>query len=145
MALMGTGTATGDNRAMEATQRAISSPLLEEASIEGAKGLLVNVSGGADLTLFEVNEAMSIIHDAADPDANIIFGAVLDERLTNEMKITVIATGFDKAAAMTEPSRPFVVPQTAGAEARVTGPLGAPDTLRREDINVPAFIRKKAD
>lgn len=145
MALMGTGTATGDNRAMEATQRAISSPLLEEASIEGAKGLLVNVSGGADLTLFEVNEAMSIIHDAADPDANIIFGAVLDERLTNEMKITVIATGFDKAAAITEPARPFVVPQTAAAEARVTGPLGAPDTLRREDINVPAFIRKKAD
>ena len=145
MALMGTGTATGDNRAMEATQRAISSPLLEEASIEGAKGLLVNVSGGADLTLFEVNEAMSIIHDAADPDANIIFGAVLDERLTNEMKITVIATGFDRAAAITEPSRPFVVPQTAAAEARVTGPLGAPDPLRREDINVPAFIRKKAD
>ena len=145
MALMGTGTATGDNRAMEATQRAISSPLLEEASIEGAKGLLVNVSGGADLTLFEVNEAMSIIHDAADPDANIIFGAVLDERLTNEMKITVIATGFDRAATITEPSRPFVVPQTVAAEARVTGPLGAPDTLRREDINVPAFIRKKAD
>jgi cell division protein FtsZ len=143
MALMGTGTATGDNRAMEATQRAISSPLLEEASIEGAKGLLVNVSGGADLTLFEVNEAMSIIHDAADPDANIIFGAVLDERLTNEMKITVIATGFDKAAAITEPSRPFVVPQPA--ESRVTGPIGSPDPLRREDINVPAFIRKKAD
>jgi len=145
MALMGTGTATGDNRAMEATQRAISSPLLEEASIEGAKGLLVNVSGGADLTLFEVNEAMSIIHDAADPDANIIFGAVLDERLTNEMKITVIATGFDKAAAITEPSRPFAVPQPAAAEARVTAPIGAPDTLRRDDINVPAFIRKKAD
>jgi len=145
MALMGTGTATGDNRAMEATQRAISSPLLEEASIEGAKGLLVNVSGGADLTLFEVNEAMSIIHDAADPDANIIFGAVLDERLTNEMKITVIATGFDKAAAITEPSRPFAVPQQAMAEARVTGPIGSPDPLRREDINVPAFIRKKAD
>jgi cell division protein FtsZ len=145
MALMGTGTATGDNRAMEATQRAISSPLLEEASIEGAKGLLVNVSGGADLTLFEVNEAMSIIHDAADPDANIIFGAVLDERLTNEMKITVIATGFDKASAITEPSRPFAVPQPAAAEARVTSPIGAPDTLRRDDINVPAFIRKKAD
>lgn len=145
MALMGTGTATGDNRAMEATQRAISSPLLEEASIEGAKGLLVNVSGGADLTLFEVNEAMSIIHDAADPDANIIFGAVLDERLTNEMKITVIATGFDKAAAITEPSRPFAVAQPAAAEARVTGPIGSPDPMRREDINVPAFIRKKAD
>jgi cell division protein FtsZ len=150
IALMGTGTATGENRALEATQRAISSPLLEEASIEGAKGLLVNVSGGADLTLFEVNEAMSIIHDAADPDANIIFGAVLDERLTNEMKITVIATGFDKAASAAEPSRTFPAPQPAVSENRVTGPMGvpgsnAPDPLRRQDINVPAFIRKKAD
>ena len=115
MALMGTGSAAGENRALEATQRAISSPLLEEASIEGAKGLLVNVSGGADLTLFEVNEAMSIIHDAADPDANIIFGAVLDERLTNEMKITVIATGFDKAAAAAEPNRPYAAPDPAAA------------------------------
>jgi len=150
MALMGTGTATGDSRAIEATQRAISSPLLEEASIEGAKGLLVNVSGGADLTLFEVNEAMSIIHDAADPDANIIFGAVLDDRLTNEMKITVIATGFDKAAAVAEPARSFAAAQPAVSDARVTGPLGntaqgAPEPLRREDFNVPAFIRKKAD
>ncbi len=150
IALMGTGMATGENRALEATQRAISSPLLEEASIEGAKGLLVNVSGGADLTLFEVNEAMSIIHDAADPDANIIFGAVLDERLTNEMKITVIATGFDKTAVAAEPSRTFAATQPAVSEARVAGPIGMPgasvsDPLRREDINVPAFIRKKAD
>jgi cell division protein FtsZ len=151
MALMGTGSAAGENRALEATQRAISSPLLEEASIEGAKGLLVNVSGGADLTLFEVNEAMSIIHDAADPDANIIFGAVLDERLTNEMKITVIATGFDKAAAAAEPNRPYAAPEPAAAGARVTtGPLGGqnpgtPEPMRREDINVPAFMRKKAD
>jgi cell division protein FtsZ len=151
MALMGTGSAAGENRALEATQRAISSPLLEEASIEGAKGLLVNVSGGADLTLFEVNEAMSIIHDAADPDANIIFGAVLDERLTNEMKITVIATGFDKASAAVEPNRPYAAPDPAAAGARVTtGPLGGqnpgtPEPMRREDINVPAFMRKKAD
>lgn len=150
IALMGTGSATGDNRALEATQRAISSPLLEEASIEGAKGLLVNVSGGADLTLFEVNEAMSIIHDSADPDANIIFGAVLDEDLTNEMKITVIATGFDKAVAAVEPSRTFTASQPAISDARVTGPIGisgsaGPEPLRREDINVPAFIRKKAD
>src|SRR6185436_13733250 len=99
--------ATGENRALEATQRAISSPLLEEASIEGAKGLLVNVTGGTDLTLFEVNEAMSIIHDSANPDANIIFGAVLDERLADEVRITVIATGFDKAIAAVEPSRAF--------------------------------------
>jgi cell division protein FtsZ len=150
IALMGTGAATGDNRALEATQRAISSPLLEEASIEGAKGLLVNVSGGTDLTLFEVNEAMSIIHDSADPDANIIFGAVLDERLENEMKITVIATGFDKAVSAVEPSRAFSAPQPVATDGRVTAPVvipghGGPDPLRREDINVPAFIRKKAD
>ena len=142
MALMGTGSATGENRALEATQRAISSPLLEEASIEGAKGLLVNVTGGTDLTLFEVNEAMSIIHDAADPDANIIFGAVLDERLADEMRITVIATGFEKAAATTETARPFPGAPTAPEQQRTTA---AGEGLRRDDLNVPAFIRKKAD
>src|SRR4030095_12413321 len=97
VALMGTGAAVGENRALEATQRAISSPLLEEASLQGAKGLLVNVTGGTDLTLFEVNEAMSIIHESADENANIIFGAVLDDRMLDAMKITVIATGFDRA------------------------------------------------
>src|SRR5215813_14407141 len=125
MALMGTGSAVGENRALEATQRAISSPLLEEASIEGAKGLLVNVTGGTDLTLFEVNEAMSIIHDSADPDANIIFGAVLDERLSNEMKITVIATGFDKAVSAVEPSRAFAASQPV-PDGRHTAPVVIP-------------------
>ena len=149
IALMGTGAAAGENRALEATQRAISSPLLEEASIEGAKGLLVNVTGGTDLTLFEVNEAMSIIHDSADPDANIIFGAVLDQALGDEMKITVIATGFEKAAAAVEPAPRTYTAGTpaAGAEApRVggsTGPLN--DPMRRDDVDVPAFMRKKAD
>jgi cell division protein FtsZ len=150
MALMGTGSATGENRSLEATQRAISSPLLEEASIEGARGLLVNITGGTDLTLFEVNEAMSIIHDAADPDANIIFGAVLDSRLADEMKITVIATGFEKPAAVTEPVRTFPSAQPPAPETRGTGALAGAgiasvDTLRRDDINVPAFMRKKAD
>src|SRR5215216_2832819 len=146
MALMGTGSAAGENRALEATQRAISSPLLEEASIEGAKGLLVNVTGGTDLTLFEVNEAMSIIHDSADPDANIIFGAVLDERLADEMKITVIATGFEKAAAVAEPARPYTPPPQPNAPAPSGGPGGGSSgPLRREDIDVPAFMRKKAD
>jgi cell division protein FtsZ len=148
MALMGTGAANGENRALEATQRAISSPLLEEASIEGAKGLLVNVTGGTDLTLFEVNEAMSIIHDSADPDANIIFGAVLDERLADEMKITVIATGFEKAAAVAEPPRTYTTPTppTAPDPRTPTGPGGGTTgPLRREDIDVPAFMRKKAD
>jgi cell division protein FtsZ len=146
MALMGTGSAAGENRALEATQRAISSPLLEEASIEGAKGLLVNVTGGTDLTLFEVNEAMSIIHDSADPDANIIFGAVLDERLADEMKITVIATGFDRAAASVEPApRTYAAPaQPVPAVTNVPNP-GVSAPLRRDDLDVPAFIRKKAD
>src|SRR3979411_2558976 len=96
LALMGTGVSSGEHRAVEATQRAISSPLLEEASIEGAKGVLVNITGGTDLTLFEVNEASTIIREAADDEANIIFGAVIDERMQNQMKITVIATGFDR-------------------------------------------------
>lgn len=143
MALMGTGAATGDTRAMEATQRAISSPLLEEASIDGAKGLLVNVTGGSDLTLYEVNEAMLIIHDQADQDANIIFGAVLDDRLQDEMKITVIATGFDKAATVTEPLRSYA---SAQADGRSNGDIRiSADPSRRDDLNVPAFIRKKAD
>jgi cell division protein FtsZ len=142
MALMGTGSSRGDNRALEATQKAISSPLLEEASIEGAKGLLVNVTGGADLTLFEVNEAMSVVHDAADPDANIIFGAVLDERLEDEMKITVIATGFEKAAVAAEPARAYPPAPPPPPDPRLSGPT---DPLRRDDVNVPAFMRKKAD
>jgi cell division protein FtsZ len=97
MALMGTGVSTGEHRAVEAAQRAISSPLLEEASIEGAKGVLINVTGGPDMTLFEVHEAASIIQEAADEEANIIFGTVIDPRMKDEVKVTVIATGFDAA------------------------------------------------
>src|SRR5512132_268642 len=97
MALMGTGVAKGEHRAMEAAQRAISSPLLEEASIEGAKGVLINVTGGSDMTLFEVHEAASIIQEAADEEANIIFGTVIDAKMKDEIKVTVIATGFDAA------------------------------------------------
>jgi cell division protein FtsZ len=97
MALMGTGIAKGENRALEAAQRAISSPLLEETSIEGAKGVLLNISGGPDITLHEVAEAAGVIGDAVDPGANIISGMVIDEALADEMKVTVIATGFDQA------------------------------------------------
>ncbi|MCA1732138.1 MAG: cell division protein FtsZ [Acidobacteria bacterium] len=97
MALMGTGVSTGEHRAVEAAQRAISSPLLEEASIEGAKGVLINITGGPDMTLFEVNEAASIIQEAADEEANIIFGTVIDPDMGDEVKVTVIATGFDTA------------------------------------------------
>ncbi|HEX7152756.1 MAG TPA: cell division protein FtsZ [Thermoanaerobaculia bacterium] len=97
MALMGTGVSQGEHRAVEAAQRAISSPLLEEASIEGAKGVLINVTGGPDMTLFEVHEAASIIQEAADEEANIIFGTVIDPKMKDEIKVTVIATGFDAA------------------------------------------------
>lgn len=93
-AFFGTGRASGEMRAMEATQRAITSPFIEEATIEGAKGVLLNISGGPDLTLYEVNEAASIIREAVDEDANIIFGAVVDELLRDEMRVTVIATGY---------------------------------------------------
>ena len=92
-ALMGIGTAKGENRAAEAARTAISSPLLE-TSIEGAKGVLFNISGGNNLTLFEINEAAEIIHQAADPEANIIFGANIDESLDEEVRVTVIATGL---------------------------------------------------
>src|SRR5687767_581258 len=97
MALMGTGVSSGEHRAVEAAQRAISSPLLEEASIEGAKGVLINVTGGPDMTLFEVHEAASVIQEAADEEANIIFGTVIDPKMKDEVKVTVIATGFDSA------------------------------------------------
>ncbi len=95
MALMGTGVARGESRALEASQRAISSPLLEETSIQGARGVLINITGGHDLTLHEVAEAARIIQEAVDPDANIISGMVIDPTMDDAMKVTVIATGFD--------------------------------------------------
>src|SRR6184192_4691033 len=97
MALMGTGVSTGEHRAVEAAQRAISSPLLEEASIEGAKGVLINITGGTDMTLISTPFAPSIIQEAADEEANIIFGTVIDPKMGDEVKVTVIATGFDAA------------------------------------------------
>jgi cell division protein FtsZ len=150
LALMGAGRASGENRAMEATQQAISSPLLEEATIEGAKGVLINITGGPDLTLFEVNEASSIIREAADDDANIIWGAVIDETLRDEMKITVIATGFDKEAAAAGgvgmgdaalPAQPPRYAQRPGDDLS----RAATNQARAEDLDVPTFIRKKAD
>jgi len=117
MALMGTGIAKGEHRALEAAQRAISSPLLEETSIEGAKGVLINISGGRDLTLHEVAEAARIIQSAVDPDANIISGMVIDETLDEEMKVTVIATGFRYAGEAVE-----AMPNMAALPLRSSGP-----------------------
>ena len=99
MALMGTGTASGENRAVEAATNAISSPLLENISIEGATGVIINVTGGPDLSLYEVNEASTLITEAAHEDAEIIFGAVIDENMTDQVRVTVIATGFGKENA----------------------------------------------
>jgi cell division protein FtsZ len=99
VAMMGTGMAEGDGRAMQAAQRAISSPLLEDSSVHGARGVIINVTGGPDLSLVEVNEASCVIQEAAHEDANIIFGAVVEPNLTGKVKITVIATGFDRKAA----------------------------------------------
>jgi cell division protein FtsZ len=96
MAIMGTGVAKGENRSVEAAKRAIKSPLLEDVSIEGAMGVLLNITGGSDITLHEVNEACKIIHDASDPESNIIFGAVVNEGMKDAIKITVIATGFEQ-------------------------------------------------
>jgi len=94
MAIMGSGAATGDNRAVEAASAAISSPLLENIAIDGATGIIINVTGGSDLTLWEVNEASTLITEAAHDDAEIIFGAVIDDSLNEEIRVTVIATGF---------------------------------------------------
>jgi cell division protein FtsZ len=101
-AIMGTGIASGEERAVLAAQQAISSPLLDSASIGGAQGVLVNITGGTDLTLMEVDEATSIIFEEAGPDANIIFGAVIDPALNDEIHVTVIATGFNRRPALDE-------------------------------------------
>jgi cell division GTPase FtsZ len=100
IAMMGTGVMSGENRTIEAAKAAISSPLLEGASMLGARGVIINITGGHDMSLMEVNEASLLIQEAAHEDANIIFGAVVDPELKGKVKITVIATGFDRVAAI---------------------------------------------
>ncbi len=128
LAMMGTGVAEGPDRAIEAARRAISSPLLEGASVNGARGVIINVTGGPDLSLVEVSEASSIVQEAADEDANIIFGAVVDSALKGKVKITVIATGFGPQAATRPASSAGHTPvdMTNYAEhARLRGDSGA--------------------
>ncbi|MGC8874639.1 MAG: cell division protein FtsZ, partial [Chloroflexia bacterium] len=139
-ALMAIGYGTGERRMVDAAQAAISSPLLE-ISIDGAKGVLFNVTGGPELTMWEVNEAAEIIARAADPDANIIFGAVIDENMRDEVKITLIATGFDhEPRARSRTSR-----TTKERESPVTRPEieeEIPSLLAQEDeIDIPPFLR----
>jgi cell division protein FtsZ len=142
IALMGTGQACGENRALEAVQRAISSPLLEEASIQGAKALLVNVTGSPDVTLFEISEAMNLIHDSADPEAHIIFGAVIDERLTGAIKITVIATNFAAIAATSDSTHNAALLRATGTTAAKPG---ADNPEAQIDFSRPAFMRKSVN
>ncbi len=132
-ALMAIGRASGDQRAHQAAEQAIHSALLD-VSIEGAQGILFNVTGGTDLSLYEVNEAAETIRRTADPDANIIFGAVIDPEMKDEIRITVIATGFDLAKEQ-RPPRPAEQPQktTIDFPAR---------TFNRDDLEIPAFLRK---
>ena len=121
MAIMGSGTATGENRAIEAAQKAIRSPLLEDISISGAKGVLINITGNEDLSLFEVNEASTLIQEEADEDANIIFGAVIDPAMADELRITVIATGFGGEEEAMIPAPEAVEPVAAVAAVGVGG------------------------
>jgi cell division protein FtsZ len=151
MALMGTGVAKGDNRAVEAAQRAISSPLLEETSIEGARGVLLNISGGRDLALHEVAEAARVISEAVDQNANIISGMVIDDSLEEEMKVTVIATGFQAPVSTAvgedffERTRPSFdsTPLPRVAESAVKAVEAAPEERKgpREREEIP-FYRK---
>jgi cell division protein FtsZ len=125
MAMMGAARASGENRAVEAAQRAISSPLLEDVSIKGARGLLINVTGGPDMSLYEVNEAASLIQEEAHEDANIIFGAVIDEKISDEIHVTVIATGFGEREHEWHAPRysPSGTPVTAPVQAAPTRPI----------------------
>jgi cell division protein FtsZ len=125
MAMMGAARASGENRAVEAAQRAISSPLLEDVSIKGARGLLINVTGGTDMSLYEVNEAASLIQEEAHEDANIIFGAVIDEKIADEIHVTVIATGFGEHEHEWHSSRysSSGTPLTAPVQAAPTRPI----------------------
>jgi cell division protein FtsZ len=126
LAMMGTGVADGEDRAMEAARRAISSPLLEGASVNGSRGVIINVTGGPDLSLVEVSEAASIVQQAADEEANIIFGAVVDPALKGKVKITVIATGFGAQDATRSPNVPPETPVDLNAYVEVPRPRAEP-------------------
>jgi cell division protein FtsZ len=162
-AVMGMGRARGEHRAVEAAQRAIASPLLEDGSIQGARGVLINITGGPDLSLHEVTEASSIIQEAADPDANIIFGSVVNDQLAEDILVTVIATGFDlppqapgavrsaNEGALHAPTpAPVVSTSHRTLSLEALPPLRKPsgksrDGLTEEEWDVPTFLRKQLD
>ena len=162
-ALMGIGRATGEDRAIEAAKAAVNSPLLE-LSIDGAKGILFNITGGPDLSMYEIDEAAKIITEAADPDANIIFGSIVDESMSGEVKITVIATGFDEETNIKKPTKPqiqeapsyqsYATPQpspfsplidraTEETEDKMPEVENTEPESNEDELEVPAFIRRK--
>jgi len=164
MALMGTGIASGENRSVEAAQKAISSPLLEDITIEGARGLLINITGGHNITLSEVNEATTLIQKEAHDDANIIWGMVIDQAMKEEMRVTVIATGFGKAEEKSLSRVKKVAPISFTMRENKDIPtfmrrvkvnerfdelkLAEPPEFSMEDedrFDIPTFLRKQAD
>ncbi|MFB6363807.1 cell division protein FtsZ [Paenibacillus elgii] len=148
-ALMGIGYASGENRAAEAAKKAISSPLLE-TSIDGARGVLLNITGGNNLSLYEVNEAADIVADAADPEVNMIFGAVIDESLKDEIRVTVIATGFEHREPSSASKKPVTTgtttsssPSQEPADNRLGNlrPFGSQSS--NDQLDIPAFLRNR--
>jgi cell division protein FtsZ len=138
-ALMGIGMGSGKSRAREAANMAISSPLLE-SSIEGARGVVFNITGGTDLTLHEVNAAAETIYEVVDPNANIIFGAVIDEKMQGEIKITVIATGFS-GESQTKPAKEMVQPRRG-----IPGPAPTQNiepVKKPPGLDIPDFLQRR--
>jgi cell division protein FtsZ len=168
MAMMGTVVGHGEHRALDAAPKAVASPLLDDTSIDGAKGILINFTGGLDMSIHELEEAARIVHEAAHEEANIIFGAVIDPSLHDELRITVIATGFSEKRvtlpAMPSPARVLEMARTAARQPVTNGAgagAGASAWRRRateariegsefiddpnDDLDVPAFLRRQAD
>ncbi len=144
-ALMGAASAAGENRAVEAAQQAISSPLLEDISINGARGVLINVTGGPDMSLFEVNEAATLIQGEAHEDATIIFGAVIDEELEEELRITVIATGFGDSQARVMPEPEAAEPRKRAPQKQGSLGLGLKDSKDKKVIHLGTLVDDEFD
>lgn len=146
VALMGIGTSKGENAAVKAMKAAIDSKLLEENSIKGAKGALINITGSSEMPLDEIEEAIALIQEEAHDDSNIIFGTVFDDNLADEVKITVIATGFDNQVQVANPV-PTYVETNAASSAFIPArpPFKPTEPKKDEDLNVPTFIRRQAD
>jgi len=139
-AVMGIGVSTGDSRAQQAAEKAISSPLLE-TSMEGARGVLLSIAGPGDMSLHEVNTAASLIAEHSDADANIIFGSVIDETLGDEMRVTVIAAGFDRDRRSSY-SPPAAGPTSGRVRPQVTREVGAPvESHGTDEMDIPGFVQ----